>query len=228
MLITGTRSGLGRYLCEYYVKHDYFVVGCSRQSVDFELDNYRHYCLDINDERAVRRMMRDIQGLRQRLDVLVNNAAVNTALGPILLVPYASALKTIETNVLGTFVMTREAARLMRKTPHGRIINVGSMAARHEVEGDALYAASKAAVTTLTRVMAKELYPLGITCNVVAPSALATGLTEALRPDALGAVLKRNAIPEMGTMADASHTIDWLIRPESQGITGQVIYLGGA
>jgi 3-oxoacyl-[acyl-carrier protein] reductase len=102
------------------------------------------------------------------------------------------------------------------------------MAARHEVAGEAIYSASKAAIQTLTRVMAKEFYRYGITCNAIAPAAIETDMMNAVPRDALRDVLARNAIPEMGRLEDVSNAVDWLIQPESQAVTGQVIFLGGA
>ncbi len=110
----------------------------------------------------------------------------------------------------------------------GRIINMSSMDVKHEPKGTAIYTASKSAVLSLTRVMAKAVYPYGITCNVIAPSAIKSDLSDAIGQDILQSVLNRNAIPKMGKMEDVSNTIDWLLRPESDAITSQVIYLGGA
>ena len=89
---------------------------------------------------------------------------------------YKAALETIEINLLGTFLMCREAAKVMMQNKFGRIINFGSMAVKHEVQGEAIYTASKAAIVSLTKILAKEVYPYGITCNVVAPSAIETEL----------------------------------------------------
>lgn len=227
MLITGTRKGIGKYLTEYYVKKGFQVIGCSRGPIDYELKNYQHFCLDVTDESKVKKMFSEIRKIRNRLDILINNAAVNLALSPVLLVPYKSALKTIEINLLGTFLMSREAAKIMMKNSFGRIINISSMAVKHEVEGEAIYTASKSAIISLTRVMAKEIYSFGITCNVIAPSAIETDLMNAVDKDALYQILKRNAIHNLGKMENVSNTIDWLIRPESNSITSQVIYLGG-
>jgi 3-oxoacyl-[acyl-carrier protein] reductase len=101
------------------------------------------------------------------------------------------------------------------------------MAAFHHVAGEAAYTASKAAVTAFSRVFAKEIHGHGITCNVLAPAAIPTALSAAVDTNALLDVLKRNAIPEMGSVTDVSNATDWLIRPESHAVTGQVIYLGG-
>ena len=158
----------------------------------------------------------------------INNAGVNYAHSPLLLVPYESALKTVEVNLLGTFLLSREAAKIMKKKSFGRIVNLGSMAVKHEVKGEAIYTASKAAIVSLTRVMAKEISSYGITCNTVSPAAIDTDFIKNIKNNALNEVLSRNAIPNMGSLNEVSNTIDWLINTESSAITGQSIYLGGA
>jgi 3-oxoacyl-[acyl-carrier protein] reductase len=228
MLITGTRTGIGRYLAEWYVAKAFRVVGISRGESDLRAENYHHVRLDVREERAVKEMFSTIRARYGRLDILVNNAGVNPAIAPVLLTPLGSVCRAFETNFLGTFLLSREAAKLMSRKSFGRIINFSSMAVRHEVAGEAVYTATKAAITAFSRVFAKEVYKLGITCNVLAPSAIDTTLSRAVDPGALRDMLQRNAIPEHGSLSDISNSIDWLIRPESQAITGQVIFLGGA
>jgi 3-oxoacyl-[acyl-carrier protein] reductase len=227
IFITGSRKGIGRFLVEYYAKKGFQVIGCSRQSVDFELENYHHFCLDVSDESNVKKAFSEIRRTYQRLDILINNASVNLTLAPVLLVPYQSASKTMETNFLGTYMMSREAVKLMKKNSFGRIINFGSMATKFEVKGEAIYTASKAAVIAFTRVFAKEVFYLGVTCNVIAPSAIETDLMKSIDREVLDNVLKQNAIHRLGNMEDVNNVIDWLIQPASETITGQVIYLGG-
>jgi 3-oxoacyl-[acyl-carrier protein] reductase len=227
MIITGTRKGIGKYLAEYYSDKEYQVVGCSRGDIDFELKNYQHFCVDVCDEKEVRKMFSQIRKTFGRLDVLINNAGVNYALSPVLLVPYESALKTIEINLLSTFLISRESIKIMMKNSFGRIINFGSMAVKHEVKGEAIYTASKAAIVSFTKVISKEIYDYGITCNVISPSAIATDLMMNISNTALNKVLGRNAIPDKGKLEDISNTINWLIKPNSLAITGQNIYLGG-
>jgi 3-oxoacyl-[acyl-carrier protein] reductase len=227
MIITGTRKGIGNYLAEYYTHKGFYIIGCSRENIDFELDNYQHYCLDISDEPSVKKMFAEIRKKYGRLDILINNAGVNYALSPVLLIPYESALKTIKINLLGTFLMSREAVKIMMKKSFGRIINFGSMAVKHEVKGEAIYTASKAAIISFTRVTAKEFYSYGITCNVLSPSAIDTDLMKNVNNEALNEVLSRNVIPDVGKLEDVSRTIDWLIKSKSNAITGQNIFLGG-
>lgn len=229
ILITGVSRGIGRFLAAEYVKKDFEVVGCSRGPIeDLSAENFTHIKADITVETEVIQLFSQIRKKFGRLDIAINNAAVNPTISLALMTSMSSAMATLQTNVLGTFVISREAAKLMMRAKFGRIINFSSMAAKHEVIGEAIYSASKSAIHSMTRVMAKEFYQYGITCNVVAPSAIKTDMMNAVNAQALQEVLNRNAIPKVGQMEDISNTVAWLIKPESQAITGQIIYLGGA
>lgn len=228
ILITGDRKGIGRYLSEYYLEKGMTIIGCSRSETDLKHKNYEHFCLDVSDEQAVKKMYGKIRQTHGRLDVLINNAGVDLSFAPILLVPYKSALRTVEINLLGTFLVSREAAKIMMKNSFGRIINFSSMLVKHEIKGTAIYTASKSAIISFTRVMAKEVYDYNITCNVIAPSAIKTDLMDSVDKDLLKDILKRNAIQELCKTEDISNTIDWFIKTTSNSITGQIIYLGGA
>jgi len=226
--ITGASRGIGRYLALYYLERDMKVVGCSRGASDLQHPNYHHEVLDISNEDSVAALFRTIRKTYGRLDVLINNAGINPAIAPLVLTSADVFQSTLQVNLIGTFLMTRSAIKLMMKNRFGRIINFGSMATQHEVVGEACYTATKAAVVAMSRVVAKEIYPQGITCNVVSPAAISTDLTAQIDQTALQKVLDRNAIPEYGEMQDVSNTVDWLIQKESAHITGQEIFLGGA
>jgi 3-oxoacyl-[acyl-carrier protein] reductase len=227
ILITGTRKGIGRDLAEHYVGMGHTVIGCSRGQSSIDDQKYAHYQLDVTDELPVKQMFSEIRKKYGRLDVLINNAAVNNALSPVMLVSMQAAESTMKINFIGSFLMAREAARVMMKNSYGRIINTGSMAIKHEEKGEAIYTASKAALVSLTSVLAKELYQYGITCNIVSPSAIPTDLMQNIDKQALQRVLDRNAVPSMGTTDELIHTLDWLMDEKSNTVTGQHIYLGG-
>ncbi len=226
MLISGTRKGIGRHLAETYAGRGWQVIGCSRKPSDLALPNYRHFCLDVNDEPAVQAMLGEIRKTYGRLDALINNAGI-AVLNHALLTPVETARRVFETNVIGAFLLCRESARLMQKRKFGRIVNFSSVAVPLDLEGEAVYAASKAAVETLTRILARELAPLGVTVNAVGPTAVRTDLVAAVPDEKLQALLARQAIPRFGEFADIVNVIDFFLRPESGLITGQVIYLGG-
>ena len=226
MIITGTRKGIGRHLAEHYAAAGYQVVGCSRGPLDDRLDNYRHFSLDVCDERAVTRMFSEIRKTYGRLDVLVNNAGVS-ALNHSILTPVKTVQRILDTNVVGTFLFSREAAKLMMKNKWGRIINFVSFAIPFKVEGDAIYAASKAAVASLTEVMAREYAELGISVNAVSPPAIQTDAVRKIPRETLEGLLERQAIHRFGTPEEVRNVIDFFIQPESEMVTGQIVYLGG-
>lgn len=225
ILITGTRKGVGRELALYYLERGFQVVGCSRQPTDLDADRYRHYTVDVSDESAVVQMLGDLRR-RGGLNALINNAGI-AAMNHALLTPVETVRRVLETNVTGTFLLCREASKLLRSTPHGRIVNITTVAVPLRLEGEAIYAASKAAVEMMTRVLARELAPLGITCNAVGPTPIETDLIRGVPREMIERLLGRLAIPRFGQPADVANVIDFFLKPESDLITGQIIYLGG-
>jgi 3-oxoacyl-[acyl-carrier protein] reductase len=93
--------------------------------------------------------------------------------------------------------------------------------------GEALYAASKGAVETLTRVMARELAEFGITCNAVGPAPIETDLLRGVPAEKIDRIVQALAIHRLGTMEDVANIVDFFVKPGSGYVTGQVIYMGG-
>ncbi|MBI3317464.1 MAG: SDR family oxidoreductase [Candidatus Omnitrophica bacterium] len=226
ILITGTRKGIGRYLVDYYLKKDFQVIGCSRSESDCKHSNYWHFCADVADEKTVEKYFSEIDERFGGLDILVNNAGI-ASMNHMLLTPLKTLKNIYETNVFGTFLFCREAAKLMQKKKRGRIINFATVATPLDLEGEAAYASSKAAVESLTRIFAKELAPFGITVNAVGPTPIKTDLIRSVPEEKMKALLQRQAIRRYGEFKDVAHVLDFFIQKESDFVTGQVVYLGG-
>ena len=226
VLITGTRKGIGRALVEHYAGGGFHVVGCSRSPFEGELPNYRHYCLDVSDELAVKRMFSEIRKQEGRLDVLINNAGI-ASMNHSLLTPIAAVNKILATNFTGTFLFCREAARLMQLHRYGRVVNFATVAVPLKLEGEAVYAASKAAVISLTQILAREFADFGVTVNAIGPTPIRTDLIRGLSPEKLDALIERQAIKRYGELQDVIHVVDFFVQPASDFVTGQVIFLGG-
>jgi 3-oxoacyl-[acyl-carrier protein] reductase len=225
-LITGTRKGIGKFLAEYYVKQGHLVVGCDLSEIDWSLEGYKHYIADVSHEATVKSLFAEVRKKYGVLDYLINNAGI-AAMNHCLLTPLETVHNVLNTNVVGTFLFCREAAKLMQKKRFGRIVNFVTVAIPLRLEGEAIYAASKAAVLSLTQILAREFAGYGITVNSVGPAPVETDLIRSVPKERIDSLLSRLAIPRFGTFEDIANVIDFYLREDSSFITGQNIYLGG-
>ncbi len=226
ILITGTRKGIGKALAEHFLELGDTVIGCSRTAPDWTHDNYRHFELDVSDEAKVLAMFGEIKKTHGRLDALINNAGI-ASMNHSLLTPVDAVRKIFSTNTIGTFLFCREAAKIMRKKHFGRIVNFATVATPLKLEGEAIYAASKAAIVSLTETLAREYADFGITVNAIGPTPIQTDLIRGVPKEKMDRLLARQAVHRFGTYADVANVIDFFLRAESDFVTGQVLYLGG-
>lgn len=227
VLITGTSRGIGCYLAKHFLDRGAWVMGCARGKAKLVSPHYQHFILDVTDEGAVRKMIQTIRRTHNRLDILINNAGV-ASMNHTLLMPTDTARRILELNVLGTFIVCREAARLMQRRRYGRIINIGTVAVPMKIEGEAVYAASKNAVVSFTEILARELAPFQITCNVLGPSPIETDLIRNIPKEKITRLVNRLAIKRLGRFEDVANVVDFFSSRASDYVTGQTIYLGGA
>jgi 3-oxoacyl-[acyl-carrier protein] reductase len=226
VLITGTTRGLGQFLAEHYLEAGDQVVGCGRSDPSVQHERYTHQTLDVTDEAAVRKLTALVRQRFGGLDVLINNAGV-ASMNAIALTPPSAARRVMETNFISAVALTHAVLRLMRHSTAGRIVNISTIAVPLRLEGEAIYAASKSALEMFTRIAARELGSMGITCNAVGPSVVRTRLTDGVPQEKLDRLVRAQAIQTMATPADVANVIDFFLRPESRLVTGQVVYLGG-
>jgi 3-oxoacyl-[acyl-carrier protein] reductase len=227
LLITGSRKGIGRFMAGHFLTRGHLVVGCSRNSGEIEHPDYEHFQADISQEQQVIDLLRHIRTRHGRLDGVINNAGI-AAMNPVTLTPAQSALSIMATNFIGTFCVCRESVKLMIPRRFGRIVNFSTVAVPMCIEGEAIYASSKSAVETFTRVLAREVGSYGITVNAVGPGPIDTGLIQGVPKEKIEVLVERLAIKRLGKMEDVTNAVEFFLRPESEYITGQTLYLGGA
>ena len=225
-LITGTRKGLGKLLAEYYLENGCQVAGCSRGQATIQHENYLHFVLDVSDEKSVVSMVRKTKKTFGSIDVLLNNAGI-AAMNHILTTPYQNAHNIFNTNFFGTFLFSREVAKTMMKQKSGSIVNYTTVAVPLDLAGEAVYAASKAAIESFTRVSAKELGQFGVRVNAIGPTPVKTDLIRNVPENKLQELLDQQAIQRFGEFDDVVNVIDFFNSEKSNCITGQILYLGG-
>jgi 3-oxoacyl-[acyl-carrier protein] reductase len=175
---------------------------------------------------AVVNMVRSVKKSFGSIDILLNNAGI-AAMNHILTTPYKNARNVFDTNFFGTFLFIREVSKVMIKQKNGSIVNYTTIATPLNLEGEAVYAASKSAVESFTCISAKELGKFGIRVNAIGPTPIKTDLIRNVPKDKLQDLLKQQVIQRFGKFDDIVNVIDFYNAEKSNFITGQIIYLGG-
>jgi 3-oxoacyl-[acyl-carrier protein] reductase len=226
MVITGASRGIGRGLAEHFIGQGYRVAGCSRGPSTLDLPMYSHEQVDVTDERAVQLWVRQVRRDSGAIEVLVCSAGAAKAARLLTMTDGAMLDEVIRSNVYGTYYVCREVARSMMKNRSGRIITISSMAAGLHEEGTSAYAAAKAAIVEMTKVLARELGPHGVTANAIAPSMYSSDAFEALGEKVQERARSKLTIQRTLTIEEIANVVAFFAAPDSRAVTGQVIHLG--
>tara|TARA_Y100000590_G_C15438650_1_gene907995 strand:- start:105 stop:824 length:720 start_codon:yes stop_codon:yes gene_type:complete len=224
--ITGSSKGIGLGIAKHFLSLGYTVAGCSRSESDFEKNNYFFQKVDVKEEKEVRNWIKSIKNKYNRIDVLICNAGLVKS---SLLMPVTSTKilnDFMNVHIKGTFLACRETSKIMIQQKYGRIINISSPAVSLLLEGASAYGASKAAVENMSKVFAKELAPMGITCNLIRPGLIETEITKSFGSKWKNNLIKKQTIKSTFEIEELCYIIEFLIGPKSSNITGQVISMG--
>ena len=183
---------------------------------------------DVTNEGQVHQTVETIADRHGRVDILVNNAGILSGRTPWHQLSYEEMNRFVQVNYLGYFNVSKAVYPLIKKSRHGRIINVASRTYFLANPGQMAYVAAKGAVMGMTRVMAKELGEEGITVNAVAPGMVATPGTEAHSNDeAFNRVMMNQAIKKRVTPEHFAGLIAFIASDDAEMITGQMILCDG-
>lgn len=225
-LVTGSRKGIGRYLAEHLLRRGYRVIGCSRNPAEWKAESYRHIQADVTNEDQIKLLVRDISASYGRLDAAINNAGT-ASMNHALLTPASTFRNLLDSNMLGTFLVCREAAKLMRRRRFGRIVNFSSVAVPLRLEGQAAYVASKCAVVGFSQTLAREVADFGITVNVVSPGPVDTDMIRGVPKEKIDRLLRSLPVKRLTSFTDIANVVDFFLCAKSEAITGQVVNLNG-
>ena len=236
-IVTGASRGIGAAIAKRLAKEGHAVVVNYAGSADDAAKVVAAITAaggqataiqaDVADASAVRQLFDEAERLYGRVAVLVNNAGIM----PPQLPPLADTDdKTFDdlfsVNVRGSFNTMREAAARLRGG--GRIVNFSSSVIGLALPGYAVYAATKAAIETMTNILAKEMRGKGITVNAVAPGPTATALfLNGKSPEAIARLEKAAPLERLGTPEDIASAVAFLAGPDGAWVNGQTLRVNG-
>jgi 3-oxoacyl-[acyl-carrier protein] reductase len=166
-----------------------------------------------------------VKGIRKEfgpIDGLVNNAAIGTS-GTLATMRESEIERIVRLNTLSPLVLTKHVLRSMMAARRGRIVNIASIIGVTGFSGLAAYGATKASLVGLTRSLAREVGPLGITVNAIAPGFLDTEMTEGLGEEERQQVMRRSALRRFADIDDVAEAVAYLLGDQAKSITGTVL-----
>lgn len=227
IVITGSSRGTGRAVAELFLHNGDTVFGISRNPCNLDNVGYEHTCLDVADENAVLQFFSSLRKRDIAIDALVNIAGISNSM-PGLLTTADTFKAVLDVNLVGAFLMTREAIKLMKKTGRGRIVHFSSINVPLASKGSLAYGASKAALENLNAVFANEISDDNITLNTLGISLVAdSGMVDGLSESVLADKANRLSKPELITADEIFHALQFLLDDAARNITNQIIYFGG-
>lgn len=227
VLVTGAGRGIGKVIAEQFVADGAVVYANDLNEV--VIDGAKSICFDVTDSAALKAGLMQIYKAEGRIDCVVNNAAViaNQKLGmvtkPLLEKMYA-------VNVFAVIDIMQIVSRLMARNGGGSIINMASVTGVVGSPGQVAYSASKGAVIAMTKSAAKELSPMGIRVNAVAPGIIKTERFEELYEvsgEKIDQRISRIALGRLGTPQDVANAVAFLASDRASYISGQILGVDG-
>jgi len=235
-IVTGAGRGLGQAIACQLASEGARVAVVSRTAVNANrtaeeinersVGSAKAYAVDVADTKACKALVEEVLVDFSRVDILVNNAGL-TRDGLSMRMSEEDWDVVIDTNLKGAFNLIQAVERPMLKQRSGRIINIASVSGIMGNAGQANYAASKAGLIGLTKVIARELASRGITCNAVAPGFIGTDMTNVLSEEIKAGVMRAIPLGKFGEPADIAAAVAFLASAEAKYITGQVLQVDG-
>lgn len=235
IIVTGGSKGLGLSICQHLLAAGHHVRTFSRSStpeLESLLSTYSKNAafawsnIDATDHDALKEFVRNIQLEGIQISALINNAGVN--LDRLLAMTQPEEVhRVISVNLESSILLTRLVVRSMIQGSDASIINISSVIGHRGIKGTSVYAATKSALIGFTRSLARELGPRNIRVNAILPGYIQTDMTAEMPAGQLKQVLRRTPLGRMGKPADIAGTVEFLISPTAQYITGQAIVVDG-
>lgn len=230
-VVTGASRGIGAAIAKSLIEANYFVVASATSESgvsaikDTLAENGTAFVLNLSDKNSCQDFCKQVVELGA-VSVLVNNAGI-TKDTLMLRMKDDDWDDVIETNLSGSFRITKAMLKGMMKKRFGRIINISSVVGAMGNPGQANYCASKAGIEGFTRSLAQELGSRNITVNAVAPGFIATDMTNDLTEDQKQLMMVNIPLARYGEPEEVAKAVKFLASDDAAYITGQVLHVNG-
>ncbi len=199
------------------------LAAAIREVDDRGIGKLHFRAFDLNDIAALAALVKELRGRFGALNALVNNAGIGTS-GVLAIMPDSMTEQLLRLNVQSPITLTKYVVRSMMADRSGkRIVNIASIVASTGYSGLSVYAASKAALIGFTHSLARELGPLGITVNAVAPGFIDTDLTRDMKDVQRDQIIRRSALRRLPEISDVADIVEFLLSDKANNITGTVV-----
>lgn len=232
-LVTGAASGIGAAIVARFIDEGANVIAW-----DINLDRLHETAkqygdrmmaqrVDVRDPEAIDVALTEAVKAMGKLDIVVNAAGLVGPNAPFWTINTEDWNRVININLTGTFQVNRAATPHLLKNKWGRIVNIASVTAKEGPKDIGPYAASKAAIVSLTKSMGKDLAGTGVLVNAIAPALIQTELLAQLTPEYYDAAISRIPLGRAGTLDEVAAMVAWISSDECSFCTGAVFDLSG-
>jgi 3-oxoacyl-[acyl-carrier protein] reductase len=233
VIVTGASRGIGLGIASRLAESGFQVIAIARKEspelneamakINAETKGALHFhAADLADISGMAALVKTLRGKFGAIYGLVNNAGIGTS-GILSNMQDSAIDRLIALNVTSPITLTKYVARAMMTGKGGRIVSISSIVATTGYSGLSVYSATKAALPGFSRALARELGPLGITVNTVAPGFINTAMTEELNPGQRDQIARRSALKRMADVDDVASAVDFLLSDNARNITGTVM-----
>ena len=223
IIVTGASRGIGLAITNRLIERGEEVLGISRNPTSTE---YETKSLDVTDFKSIKNLSDEIRLSGRKVSAVINVAGI-ASMNLALMANPLTSVNLVNVNFLGTVYSCQAFGPLLIRNGGGSIINFSTIAAALHLEGESIYAATKAAVESYSKTFAKELSKFKVRVNCVAPGPIQTELLRGVSQEQINKIIEAQIFTNVFEKDDVVDLVELLLDSKAKSLTGQVFHVGG-